>query len=486
MNRIVLHYLIAFAVLTLYGGRVCPYVDSLSLMQWASETVVVFTLTLIIHLYVYKHFYSRNPLFSSALMFKSSLIIFFASGISVGTFNFIYRDFPVGSGFKLLVGWFLVGFFMSLDLTLHNRQRIIKYLADTGQHLEMSMSYASLTRKFLIFTVLTSVCILIVIFLVIIKDLDWIFTTNPESMHATISVLKEFFFIFTVIMGYNSLVAVSFTGNLKSYLYYQNTALSEVVSGNLNASVPVSSVDEFGHMAKYTNEMIKSLRERTEALQLTQDVSILSLASLAETRDNETGAHIMRTQRYVMALAEVMKDMPAYSGTLTDENIDLIYKSAPLHDIGKVGIPDSILLKPGKLTDDEFKIMRRHPYYGKKALNSAGRILGQNSFLKFAEEIAYTHHEKWDGTGYPQRLKGSDIPVSGRIMALADVYDALISERIYKPAFSHEKAKSIILEGSGTHFDPGVIEAFLTCEDKFTEIAREFSDENYRKSAITA
>lgn len=485
MGRLIFHYLAAFAVLTLYGGQVCPYVESLTLTEWASETSVVFAAILAVHVMVYHKVIKPDPTQTASATFKVSLITFLLSGLAVGAYNLTFRDFPIASTLKLLVGWFMVGFFMALDLTLTKRQEIIKYLAGTGQNLEISASYVSLTKKYLVFSLITSLSVLGVIYLVIIKDLDWIFTSSPLPMEATVSILKEFAFIFAVIMGYASLVVISFTRNLRMYLHFQNSALADVVGGNLNASVPVSSADEFGHMAKYTNEMIKSLRDRTEALQLTQDVSILSLASLAETRDNETGAHIMRTQRYVKTLAENLKDIPGYSAELTEENIDLIYKSAPLHDIGKVGIPDNILLKPGKLTDEEFKIMKRHPYYGKKALQSAGRRLGQNSFLKYAEEIAFTHHEKWDGSGYPRKLKGDNIPLAGRMMALADVYDALISERVYKPAFPHEKAKEIILSGSGTHFDPKVVEAFLRTEDEFIKTSKELSDENYKKSTLS-
>ena len=485
MTRLALHYLVAFFVLTLYGGQVCPFVESLTLMQWASTTVILFTVTFAINAGLFKRINLNNPVPLSSTMFKSSFITFMASGVAVGLYNCFVHGFPVASGLKLIVGWFLVGFFMSLDLTLHNRLKIIKDMAISGYNIELTESYVSLTKKYLFFSILTSLSVLGVIYLVIIKDLDWIFTANPNSMDAMISILKEFAFIFLVIMSYTSLVSISFTRNLKLYLQYQNSTLNEVVNGNLNASVPVSSIDEFGFMAKYTNEMIKSLKERTEALQLTQDVSILSLASLAETRDNETGAHIMRTQRYILALAEELKNNPDFVAELTSENIDLIYKSAPLHDIGKVGIPDNILLKPGKLTDDEFKIMKRHPNYGRKALYTAGRTLGQNSFLKYAEEIAFTHHEKWDGSGYPRRLKGDDIPISGRMMAVADVYDALISKRVYKPAFTHEDAKNIILEGKGTHFDPRIVEAFLKVEHTFIMIADEFSDANYRTSTIS-
>jgi response regulator RpfG family c-di-GMP phosphodiesterase len=232
--------------------------------------------------------------------------------------------------------------------------------------------------------------------------------------------------------------------------------------------------------------MVKGLRETTEEIRLTRDVSILTLASLAETRDNETGAHILRTQRYVKALAEHLKTHPRFADALTEENIELLYKSAPLHDIGKVGIPDSILLKPDKLTVEEFEIMKGHAILGADALRIAERELGSNSFLSFAREIARTHHEKWDGRGYPAGLAGDDIPVSGRLMALADVYDALISERVYKAAFSHKKARGIILDGDGSHFDPDVVQAFLGVEAEFQAIAAEFSDAAYGEAETAA
>ena len=220
------------------------------------------------------------------------------------------------------------------------------------------------------------------------------------------------------------------------------------------------------------------VRERTAELATTQDVTILAMASLAETRDNETGNHIRRTQHYIKVLAEELAKQPPYSEQLTAEIIELLYKSAPLHDIGKVGIPDHVLLKPGKLTDEEFMIMKGHPGLGLHAITTAEKLLGDRdtSFLRHARDIAYTHHEKWDGSGYPQRLKGEEIPLSGRLMAVADVYDALITKRVYKDAFSHEKAVEIIREGSGSHFDPAVVEAFERVVEGFREVAERFSD----------
>jgi putative two-component system response regulator len=217
--------------------------------------------------------------------------------------------------------------------------------------------------------------------------------------------------------------------------------------------------------------------ERTAQLALMQEATIMAMASMAERRDYETGNHIRRTQNYVRALARQLKDHPRFAGHLTDENIDLLYKSAPLHDIGKVGIPDSILRKPGKLDSDEFEIMKLHAVYGRDTIMLVEQHLGgSNSFLMYAREIAYSHQEKWDGSGYPQNLAGDEIPISARLMAVADVYDALISRRVYKPAFTHEQALDIMRKGRGTHFDPDVFDAFLAIERRFAEIASEFAD----------
>ncbi|PLX66701.1 MAG: hypothetical protein C0602_11595 [Denitrovibrio sp.] len=218
------------------------------------------------------------------------------------------------------------------------------------------------------------------------------------------------------------------------------------------------------------------VQERTHELQLTQEVTIESLAALAEYRDPETGGHIRRTQCYMLELAKHMQSKGLYPEILTDENIRLIYISSPLHDIGKVGIPDDILLKPGRLTDEEFATMQKHALYGHDALMSAIKKAPGISFLTIAKDIASTHHEKWDGKGYPNGTKGEDIPLVGRIMAVADVYDALISKRVYKPPFPHAKALDILQKDSGTHFDPTVVEAFVDINEKLRGIAIKYAD----------
>jgi putative two-component system response regulator len=219
----------------------------------------------------------------------------------------------------------------------------------------------------------------------------------------------------------------------------------------------------------------RMVQKRTREVLLTQDVTIRMAASLAETRDNETGNHIIRTQRYVKILAEELSRNPKFAAELTPQTIDLLTKSAPLHDVGKIGVPDAILLKNGKLDEDEFEVMKKHTLYGLEALQRAEESMKgemkDNSFLRYAREIAYGHHEKWNGKGYPEGTKGQDIPLSCRIMALADVYDALIARRVYKKPFPHKKACSIIEEESGIHFDPDIVDCFLKCKDHFREIA---------------
>ena len=221
----------------------------------------------------------------------------------------------------------------------------------------------------------------------------------------------------------------------------------------------------------------QEVARRTRELAAIQDVTVLTLAGLAETRDNDTGNHLKRTQLYVRILAERLSQQSHLAVSLDAQAIDTLFRSAPLHDIGKVGVPDRILLKPGKLTSDEFEIMKTHTTLGHDAIRHAEKQLGiEVGFLACAKEIALSHQEKWDGSGYPKRLAGSAIPLSARLMAVADVYDALISRRVYKEGMPHDKAVAIILAGKGNHFDPDVVDAFLATSEVFKTIADQYAD----------
>jgi len=215
------------------------------------------------------------------------------------------------------------------------------------------------------------------------------------------------------------------------------------------------------------------LLESYKKIQNARAATILGLAKLAEYRDEGTGTHLERIREYAKIIAEVLATKPGYRQLVTPEYIDDIYQSSILHDIGKVGIPDAILLKPAELTADEFEIIKRHTVLGGDAIRAIESRIEGRSFLFMGREIAYSHHEKWDGNGYPQGLKGQEIPLSARIVALADVYDALTSKRFYKEAFTHEKSRQIIIGLKESHFDPEIVDAFMALEGKFNQIREE-------------
>ena len=478
--RAKLHYLVLILVMPIYGIRVCPFIE----VQNPIEVIATIDGLLILMWFARAPLYARwvdrvSPLAQARRVFVLELALLAIAAVALGIYNIVANDFPPVSGMKILVGITALGFFAAADLALERERQIAARIERDGGQLQPSGDFFPLSSKMAAFATVVVALLVGVFALLVNKDFDWLIEVgnSVDARAAQLSVLKEFGFVLLVALPEVVNIILSFSRNLNLFLARENRVLEQVAAGHYDVTVPVSTNDEFGTMAVRTNEMIRRIRERTDELNHTRDVTILTLASLAETRDNETGAHILRTQRYVKALAEQLRTHPRFAATLDEETIDLLYKSAPLHDIGKVGIPDAILLKPGKLTDAEFAIMRGHAKIGADALAIAEKSLGENSFLRIAREIALTHHEKWDGRGYPAGLRGDEIPVSGRLMAVADVYDALISKRVYKPAFSHDKAMAIIREGRGSHFDPDVVDAMNAIEATFRKIAADFSDE---------
>lgn len=223
-------------------------------------------------------------------------------------------------------------------------------------------------------------------------------------------------------------------------------------------------------LERYNQHLEQLVEEKVREISASQMATIFALIKLAESRDDDTGSHIERTASFCKLLANKARLFTKYSSEINDVFLETIYKASPLHDIGKVGIPDSILLKPGKLTDDEFLVMKSHVNIGFDTLAEVGSKYDKNDFLMMGMEIALYHHEKWDGSGYNKGLRGEEIPLSARIMAIADVYDALRSRRVYKEPFSHEKSVEIIIDSKGSHFDPLLVDVFIQSQDEFKNL----------------
>jgi putative two-component system response regulator len=265
-------------------------------------------------------------------------------------------------------------------------------------------------------------------------------------------------------------------GGFNDYIY---VILLTGYSGSQNIVEGMSAgADDFMSKPFNPGELLARLRAGERVLSLeTRDLTIFALAKLAESRDPETGAHLERVRHYCRLLAEQLSQRGQFDGTVDANYCRLIYHTSPLHDIGKVAIPDAVLLKPGRLSDREFQIMKSHSVAGAETLEAALRQHPGAQFLRMARDIAATHHERFDGLGYPAGLTGEEIPLCGRIVALADVYDALTSKRVYKAALTHEVARSIIVNDSGTHFDPRIVEAFLAVENEFLATRQRYADE---------
>lgn len=259
---------------------------------------------------------------------------------------------------------------------------------------------------------------------------------------------------------------------------FDSILLSARIQSSLRSKLLQDQIIQYQQqLLEYNLTLEKRIRERTAQLARTQEIALFSLAKLAESRDTETGAHLDRIRCYAREIAAELVSSGHEEVGFENDFVDRVYLSSPLHDIGKVGIPDGILLKPGKLDKAEFEIMKTHTQIGGDTLYAADIEAGhEESFLGMGRDIAYFHHERWDGGGYPKGLVGREIPLAARIAAVSDVYDALTSRRPYKEALSHEESKAIIMEGRGTQFDPAIVDAFLAREKQFTAIRASFRD----------
>lgn len=478
-RRATVHYLLVTVVMGVYGLWVCPMEKNLPVLAWLLHMGGVLLFARGARLLASRTLVARvSPDWQVMGLFLMDFMLLGASGWAMSLFNEFWYGTGIRSGVELTAGFLILGFFVGTDLALiHNRRLALKI----GQGLFAGTDhYLSVPRKLVLVVGGSLFSVMATLFVVFVTDFDWLIAQGPSAMmRAKGPVMINLGFILSTLMAHTVNVVITYARNIRLFLEAETQALGEAAAGNLDSRMPVAFNNEMGVIAAHTNKMIFRLKEKNLMVEQLRDVIINSMASLAETRDNETGAHIRRTQHYVRSLAETLAAFPPYRTELNAKTIDLLYKTAPLHDIGKVGVPDAILLKPGRLTDDEFTVMKRHTLSGEEAIRRAESRMApgeEASFLVFAREIAGAHHEKWDGSGYPRGLSGTAIPLSARLMALADVYDALRSRRVYKGAFTHAEARQIILDGRGTHFDPGVVDAFCVCEARFIEISGLFED----------
>ncbi|MBF0170937.1 MAG: HDOD domain-containing protein [Nitrospinae bacterium] len=333
-----LHYLFAAATLAIYGGEVCPFIDSLELEAWIAEMGLVFGLALLLRpAYWRRTVLSLGPEERLAGALRAEGVIFLVIAAVITFFNMAVYDFPLGSGLKIVVACVGLGFFATLDLQLAEERLLYDELVAEGRSMLPVRRYMPLTARFSVGAVVVVGVVATVVTLVVIKDMEWLGHIPPEEMAAARwAVAGEILFVALVALAHLINLSLSLSKNLNLFFKAENRVLATATSGDLDTRVTVVRNNEFGLMGIYTNRMIESLKARTEELQRTRDVTIHALASLAETRDNETGAHLLRTQRYVRALALKLRERPEYAARLDNETVDLLFKSAPLHDIGKV------------------------------------------------------------------------------------------------------------------------------------------------------
>jgi response regulator RpfG family c-di-GMP phosphodiesterase len=299
---------------------------------------------------------------------------------------------------------------------------------------------------------------------------------NTRDVQGFRRLAIEFAFVFAVILCYVANAARGAEKLLAKALSEQVQTLGEAREGRLRRRAVIGTQDEIGFVSAEINHLLDELDKAHETTTRTNDAIMKALIGLAGARDNETGDHLQRTQRYVGILCSQLAQHPEYAAALTPSAIADIVSAAPLHDIGKVAVPDAILRKPGRLTRDEYEVMKTHVSHGLAVIDKVIADVGATPYLAAARDVIAGHHEHWNGAGYPFGLKGEDIPLAGRVMALADVYDALRSERIYKPAMPHAEARQMLIDGAGSQFDPQVVAAFLCVEPQFARIATGIAD----------
>ena len=401
------------------------------------------------------------------LGFINAEIIYLISFKYMNFFVFLKHFF---TNFVIIITVSILCFIISYYLLefINRKFFIPKFFSKSRLSIYSGIFNITIMQKFYIYFFAISIYPLLFIFVVL-------FRMNITKQFSNIETLLNTFFVFIIIgVILTYLVSKTFQKPLNEI----NNATKKITDGFYNIKVSIKSVDEIGHLGESINSMTIKLKESNRKLRIIRYATIFGLAKLAENRDNSTGKHLERIRDYSVIIARKLSQYTKFQKYITDYYINDIYESSVLHDIGKVGIPDSILLKPDKLTHNEYEILKEHTIIGGDALKTIEKEIKFRSFLTLAIQIAYFHHERWDGEGYPRGLKEESIPLSARIVTIADIYDALTTERPYKNVWTHIEAKDFIINNSGKIFDPIIVKAFLEAEEEFHKISKYYIDHN--------
>ncbi len=466
------HHILAVVFLTIYGYRVCNFISGLDVLVWTATVVPI-----VLAQWAARTVFARKFIAAGTseerprLAFAAEVAVFIAGGAAVGAINTLAHGFPAGSGIKILIGFLAVGLFAGADQAA---SRIMARYDEGGLTRRVN------TVRWSLFARVGATAALVLAFMTVIACLLIIRVVEDSATYDRATFLRlstEFSFVLVVFLLYVANLIRGLARVVDRGLREQVETLeqSRTVLGARRAIVGTG--DEIGLVATQLNGLLDTLEQTTRTAARANEAMIRGLVGLAGARDNETGLHLKRTQLYLTELCRELARHRTFSDALTEEAIARLVAAAPLHDIGKVAIPDAILRKPGKLTDAEFAIMKTHVAEGLRVIDDVIAEVGATPFLSTVRDVVAGHHERYDGRGYPFGLAADAIPLAGRLMAVADVYDALRSARVYKAAMSRDEACRIIEEGAGSHFDPRVVAAFLAVEPEIHRISCRFSDQ---------
>lgn len=469
--RSAIHHAVAGVMLSIYGYHVCNFINGLAVATWVFSLVPILIAQWVVRTLLAHRIVSHS---STAFRPRNALLaevaVFAVGGTLLGALNVVAWGFPPGSGMKMTLGFTCAGLFAGADAAL---ARMMARFEQGGLDAAAFGKRAPFALRFGLATALVMSSLVAICALLVLRAFEDGAHGQPTNF-ARVAV--ELLFVLCVFMAYTFNLVRGLGRLIGSVLNEQISTLRASHGSVAHRRAVVASADELGTITHEINTLLDALEESDRNAARANETTIRGLVALAGARDNETGLHLRRTQIYVELIARQLAVEPDWANLPDEESIQLLRAAAPLHDIGKVGIPDRVLLKPGRLTDDEFALMQTHVALGLGVLDGIEEEVGVTPFLQTVRHVIAGHHERWDGKGYPAGLAGEDIPLAGRIMAVADVYDALRSSRVYKPSMSREDARRIIVEGAGAHFDARIVSAFLLVEPEIARTAERLSD----------